>query len=169
MEEEKKQGVFDIKLRLIWVIIIVAVIAIAAVITVILTQKPETVLENHTVSLEKQQSLIEQAEAFITDYYDEYIKQAIDNHEYAEIVLSKFSFEQFEKKRNEMASTYADDSPEFRKFINQFNKLQNQYFLEFKEVINEYCKSYEEEYRLGNITKKEFDRLNKLRDRNLKK
>ena len=46
--------------------------------------------------------------------------------------------------------------------------IQHQYFLEFKDIIKEYCKSYEEEYRLGNITKKEFDRLNRLKDKYLK-
>ena len=169
MEEEKKSGVFDIKLRLIWVIIIVAVISIGAVIAVILSQPEETILENHTVSLEDQRTLLEKAEDFITDYYDMRIKEAIDNQEYAEIVLSKFSFVELEKARNEMVSVYEVESPEYIKFIHQFDKLQNQYFLEFKEVINEYCKSYEEEFRQGRITKKEFDRLNKLRDKHLKK
>ena len=169
MEEEKKSGVFDIKLRLIWVIIIVAVISIGAVIAVILSQPEETILENHTVSLEDQRTLLEKAEDYITDYYDMRIKEAIDNQEYAEIVLSKFSFVELEKARNEFVSVYEVESPEYIKFIHQFDKLQNQYFLEFKEVINEYCKSYEEEFRQGRITKKEFDRLNKLRDKHLKK
>ena len=168
MEEEKKSGVFDIKLRLIWVIIIVAVISIGAVIAVILSQPEETILENHTVSLEDQRTLLEKAEDYITEYYDLRIKEAIDSKDYSEIVLAKFSFDELDKQRDEMSSVYAVDSPEYTKFIQQFDKLQHQYFLEFKEVINEYCKSYEEEFRQGHITKKEFDRLKKLRDKHLK-
>ena len=170
MEEEKKSGVFDIKLRLIWVVIIVAVIAIAAVIAVILSQKkPETILENHTVSLEDQRSLIEKAEDYITTYYDVRLKEAIDNHEYSEIVLAKFSFDDFEDRRDDMASVYAEDSPEYEKFIQQYEKLQHQYFLEFKDLVKEYCKSYIEEFNAGRISKKEFDRLNRMRDKYLRK
>ena len=168
MEEEKKSGVFDIKLRLIWVIIIVAVISIGAVIAVILSQPEETILENHTVSLEDQRTLLEKAEDYITEYYDLRIKEAIDNMDYSEIVLAKFSFDELDKQRDEMSSVYTVDSPEYTKFIQQFDKLQHQYFLEFKEVINEYCKSYEEEFRQGRITKKEYDRLKKLKDKYLK-
>lgn len=168
MEEEKKSGVFDIKLRLIWVIIIVAVISIGAVIAVILSQPEETILENHTVSLEDQRSLLEKAEEYITNYYDVYIKEAIDSKEYSEIVLAKFSFDELDKQRDEMSSVYDADSPEYIKFIQQFDKLQHQYFLEFKEIIAEHCKSYVEEFNAGKISKKEFERLNRLKDKYLK-
>lgn len=168
MEEEKKSGVFDIKLRLIWVIIIVAVISIAAVIAIMLSQPEETILENHTVSLEDQRSLLEKAEEYITNYYDVYIKEAIDSKEYSEIVLAKFSFDELDKQRDEMSSVYDADSPEYIKFIQQFDKLQHQYFLEFKEIIAEHCKSYIEEYNAGKISKKEFERLNRLKDKYLK-
>lgn len=169
MEEEKKSGVFDIKLRLIWVIIIVAVISIGAVIAVVLSQPEETVLENHTVSLEDQRTLLEKAEDYITDYYDARIKEAIDNQEYVEIILAKFSFDDLEDKRDEMVSVYVEDSPEHDKFIQEYDKLQHQYYLEFKDIIKEYCKSFEEEYSLGRITQKEYNRLIRLRDKHLKK
>lgn len=169
MEEEKKPGLFDVKLRLIWVIIIVAVVAIAAIIAIILSQKKETVLENHTVSLEDQRSLIEKAEERIVDYYDTYLKQVIDNKEYEEIAVSMLSFEDLDKMRDDMAKVYQKESPEYNQFIHQYDKLQHKYFLEFKDLVNEYCKSYVEEYHAGRISKKEFERLNKLRDKHLKK
>lgn len=169
MPEEKKSGIFDVKLRLGWVLLIIAVIVAATVILTSVLSKDETVLENHTVSLEKQQSLMEQAEDYITGYYDKYIKESIDNHEYAEIAVSKISFEELERKRDEMASAYAVDSPEYLKFISQFDKLEHQYFLECKDVLNEYCKSYEEEFRQGRISQKEYNRLNLLKEKNLKK
>ena len=97
-----------------------------------------------------------------------YIKDVIDNQEYTEIAIAKFSFDELDKKRDEMSLVYAENSPEFIKFIQDYDRLQHQYFLEFKDIIKEYCKSYEEEYRLGNITKKEFDRLNRLKDKYLK-
>ena len=164
----EQQGFLSKKLSLVWVIVIVVVIgAAAAVVAAILSHK-ETVLENHTVSIEDQRTLLEKADAFITDYYDAYIKDVIDNQEYTEIAIAKFSFDELDKKRDEMSLVYAENSPEFIKFIQDYDRLQHQYFLEFKDIIKEHCKSYEEEYRLGNITKKEFDRLNRLKDKYLK-
>lgn len=164
----EKQGFLSKKLSLVWVIVIVVVIAAAAAVVAAILSHKETVLENHTVSIEDQRTLLEKADAFITDYYDTYIKEAIDNQEYTEIAIAKFSFDELDKKRDEMSLVYAENSPEFIKFIQDYDRLQHQYFLEFKDIIKEYCKSYEEEYRLGNITKKEFDRLNRLKDKYLK-
>ena len=136
-----KSGLFDIKLRLGWVILIVAVIVAAAVILTIKLSKKETVLENHVYSLEKQKSMIEKADDFITAYYDKILKESIDNHENMEKAISKISFEVLDKKRDEMASAYVVDSPEYQSFIKQFDQLVHKYFLEFKEILNDNSKS----------------------------
>lgn len=138
-----KSGLFDIKLRLGWVILIVAVIVAAAVILTIKLSKKETVLENHVYSLEKQKSMIEKADDFITAYYDNILKESIDNHDNVEKAVSKISFEVLDKKRDEMASAYVVDSPEYQSFIKQFDQLVHKYFLEFKDVFNEYGRSNE--------------------------
>ncbi|MBR4837184.1 MAG: hypothetical protein IK004_01940 [Bacteroidales bacterium] len=136
-----KSDLFDIKLRLGWVILIVAVIVAAAVFLTIQLSKNETVLENHVYSLEKQKSLIEQADDYITAYYDKILKECIDNHENVEKAVSKISFEVLDKKRDEMASAYVVDSPEYQNFIRQFDMKVHQYFLEFKEILNDNSKS----------------------------
>ena len=136
-----KSDLFDIKLRLGWVILIVAVIVAAAVFLTIQLSKNETVLENHVYSLEKQKSLIEQADDYITAYYDKILKECIDNHENVEKAVSKISFEVLDKKRDEMASADVVDSPEYQNFIRQFDMKVHQYFLEFKEILNDNSKS----------------------------
>ena len=136
----EKQGLLNRKLSLVWVIIIVVAIAAAAAIIATILSHNEIILDEHTVSVEDQRSLIEKADAFITDYYDAYIKNAIDSQEYTEIAIAKFSFDELEKKRDEMSLVYAENSPEFIKFIQDYDRLQHQYFLEFKDIIKEYTR-----------------------------